>query len=676
MRSIFSVFLLLIFSLQICFGQNPLNPGFQMLETGKFSEAVIFFENHLKTDPDNPTALLCYGRGLGLSGKPDKALEIFNKLKKDSPESFEVDLNIAEAYMWGKDFQIAKSKYIILSKKDTASFSANLGLANAYSELQNYDSALVYVEKALLIQPTNGNALVSRKYMRLGKSSKLIGIGKLGEAEGYLIKILEENPKDLDAVINIGNLYGIMEQNQKAIERYQSLLEIPSKKVDSAIGIAQVKFKQKKLKEALSWAQKAVEFADSSEIVKAKVAKINALGWNKKFKQAFIEIDSLESNYPKNKEDIIATKGRLSIWSKGFKMGANYYLKLLEINPKSFEGNLGYADANYAMGLNNHSFDYVNKTLQIYPDQADAARFLDKLYSGHDPTIISNVFFSQDNGKNASKNYLLRLNLDPGPLTKTFLSYYQRDVFNINKKSENIAVNTFTVGASHRQNEILKYGGSFGIIQSANLKRFTAEVNTEWKLGKYQSAELNYREEIQTFNAELISKNLKQQNLNINYNLFLPSKIGLYSQVIYTKMSDQNTRSLIFSSLYYLVSDAPILKAGVNYGGFGFKNQVPTIYFSPDKFRNYELFLASENFNNPKAKLLYQGTLAAGYQKISIEKFQSIYRFDLKVGTKVTSRGMAMLYFLRSNSAASSVQGFTYNEWGINARYTINKHTF
>lgn len=141
-------------------------------------------------------------------------------------------------------------------------------------------------------------------------------------------------------------------------------------------------------------------------------------------------------------------------------------------------------------------------------------------------------------------------------------------------------------------------------------------------------------------------------------------------------MSDQNVRSLIFSSLYYLVSDAPILKAGVNYGGFGFKVQVPTIYFSPDKFRNYELFLASENFNNPKAKVLYQGTLAGGLQKISVEKMQSIYRFDLKVGTKIKTRGMAMVYFMRSNSAASSVQGFTYNEWGLNARWTINKHTF
>ncbi len=653
-----------------------MDPGFQMLDTGKFTDAVVFFENHLKIDPKNPTALLCYARGLGLSGKPDKALVIFTNLKKDDPESFEVDLNIAEAYMWGKDFQKAKSKYIMLTKKDSTSFSANLGMANAYSELQNYDSALVYVQKALMLQPTNANAIVSRKFMRLGKSSKLIGVGQLAEAEKYLLKILEENPKDLDAIINIGNLYGLMEENQKAIGRFHSLMDVPSKKVDAAIGLAQVKFKQKKHKDALLWAQKAVDFADTSEIVKARIAKINALGWNKKFKQAFVEIDDLERNYPNKQEDVLATKGRISIWSKGFKNGAKYYQRVLEINPKSFEGNLGYADANHAMGLNHRSFEYVKKTLQIYPGQADASQFLEKLYSGHDPTVLSNVFFSQDNGKNASRNYLLRINLDPGPLTKTYVSYYQREVYNINNKSENIAVKTLMIGATHRQNELLKYGGSFGIIQSDNLKRYIAEINTEWKLGKYQTAELNYKEEIQTFNAELINKNLKQQNLNLNYNLFLPSKIGLYSQMIQTKMSDQNVRSLIFSSLYYLVSDTPILKLGVNYGGFGFKIQVPTIYFSPDKFRNYELFAASENLNNAKAKFLYQGTLASGYQQISAEKLQSIYRFDLKFGTKIKSRGMAMLYFLRSNSAASSVQGFTYNEWGINARYTINKHTF
>jgi hypothetical protein len=259
------------------------------------------------------------------------------------------------------------------------------------------------------------------------------------------------------------------------------------------------------------------------------------------------------------------------------------------------------------------------------------------------------------------------------------VSFYQRTVFNVKdpeKRQNAISVNQFSVGASHRQNSFLKYGGSVSIIQSASLQRVNAELNSEWKLGKYLSVEGNYKEEVQTFNADLIEKNLKQKNINVNINLFLPSNIGLYSQMIQTRMSDKNVRNLIFASLYYLALQSPIIKTGVNYGGFGFENQVPQFYFSPDKFRNYELFVASENLNNPKAKLLYQALVAGGFQKISSENAQKIYRFDLRTGYNIGSSINLMIYFLRSNSAASSVQGFTYNEWGLNARWTIKKHTF
>jgi tetratricopeptide (TPR) repeat protein len=658
------------------FSQSPLTPGFQMLENGKFDEAVGFFQNYLKTDSSNPTALLCYGRGLGLTGRADKALEIFYSLRQASPGSFEVDINIAEAFMWSKDFTTAKNNYHALLQRDSSSFSANLGLANAYSELQKYDSALVFVQKALILQPTNGNAQVSRKFMRLGKSSQLVGKGNFKEALKYLSAILEEAPTDVDGLQNIANLYAIMGEYNLALAKYESLLSVPSKRVDGAIGISQVKFQQKKAKEALNWAQKAHSMADSLEYVKTKIAVINALGWNKDFKGANLEISKLEASHPSSKEDILAAQGRIGIWSKSFKKGAQAYMDLMKISAKSFEGNLGYADAHHAMGLDNKSFEYVRKTLQYYPGQLDASGFLDRLYAGHDPTLINNLFFSQDNGRNASRNIYTRLNIDPGPLTKTFVAFYQRDVFNISNKENNTVVNSFSTGISHRQNEIVKYGVSAGMIQGSNLKRFMAELNSEWKLGKYHSAELNYKEEIQTFNAELISQNLKQQNLNLNYNLFLPSKIGLYSQIIHTRMSDDNSRSLIFSSLYYLLTDSPIIKMGFNYGGFGFKRQVPQVYFSPDRFRSYEVFTASENTNNTKAKIFYQSTIGFGFQQISKEKLQQIYRFDVKVGTKFLKSGLAMVYFMRSNSAASSVQGFTYNEWGLNLKYIIRKHTF
>jgi hypothetical protein len=160
-------------------------------------------------------------------------------------------------------------------------------------------------------------------------------------------------------------------------------------------------------------------------------------------------------------------------------------------------------------------------------------------------------------------------------------------------------------------------------------------------------------------------------NIQANYNLSLPFKVGLYSQMINTRISDDNQRNLLFVSVYYDLLQSPVLKAGINVSIFSFKKQVPKVYFSPNIFKGYELFAASENVNEPKAKKLYQITVAGGVQKISNEKFQNIYRFDIKAGWRFNKRLWAMLYIMRSNSAASSVQGFTYNETGIRAQYII-----
>ncbi|XKX05825.1 hypothetical protein R8G61_00410 [Tenacibaculum maritimum] len=46
--------------------------GFAYLDTGKYKQAEIFFENILKIYPTNKTAKLCYGRAIGLNGNPKK----------------------------------------------------------------------------------------------------------------------------------------------------------------------------------------------------------------------------------------------------------------------------------------------------------------------------------------------------------------------------------------------------------------------------------------------------------------------------------------------------------------------------------------------------------------------------------------------------------------------------
>ncbi|MFC5048870.1 tetratricopeptide repeat protein [Aquimarina hainanensis] len=57
---------------------QDMNEGFSYLESGKFEKASLFFEEILKTYPDNKTARLCYGRAIGLSGTPKKLRNFYS----------------------------------------------------------------------------------------------------------------------------------------------------------------------------------------------------------------------------------------------------------------------------------------------------------------------------------------------------------------------------------------------------------------------------------------------------------------------------------------------------------------------------------------------------------------------------------------------------------------------
>ncbi|AWV99098.1 tetratricopeptide repeat protein [Arcticibacterium luteifluviistationis] len=656
----------------VTYSQSPMTPGFKMLEGGQFEKARDFFSEYLKTDSLNQTALLCYGRGTGLAGNTTEAKEVFDKLQKRYPGNYEIDLNMAEAHMWSKDFKTALELYADLVKRDSTSFAATLGYANAYSENKEYDNALEYIAKALEIMPGNGNALVSRKYMRLGKASKYSYVGEFDKAISYFDLILAENAKDPDALINKAQALISLKKYDEANDVFEVLKSVSGKEVDAYLGMSRIANLQKEPKDALTIIEEGMAFTDSSTIVKASLGKVNALAWNKKFDESFQLLKELKTEYPDNL-DVLAGFGRINIWSKGFAKGAGYFEELLKEKPGSFDGNLGYADAHHAQGLDDVAFKYVRKTLEYYDEQRDALKFLEKLYVAHDPTISSHIYFSKDNGGNTSENYQVSATYDPTPRFRTSLTYYQRSAKSSVSEIANqkVSVATISPGLSYKVNGRLKIGGEIGFLNTSEYQRVLGLLQADLNVGKYQQFQLKYNQEMQTFTSELIERNLKLDNITLNYNLSLPSKIGAYSQMIHTQVSDGNVRNLWFASVYYDIKQSPVLKAGFNYSYFSFKEQLPSIYFSPDVFRGYELFAAAENVNEEDAKWIYQAIFAGGLQQISSEKSQGIYRFDVKTGWKFSPRFMLMGYYMKSNSAASSVQGFTYNEWGLKTKWVL-----
>jgi tetratricopeptide (TPR) repeat protein len=675
MRKVLFLFLMII-SFRPAYCQDELKPGFKLLETGKFAEGAAFFKAYLeKYDSTNRTALLCYGRGIGLSGNVTEAKQVFDRLLQRFPGDFEISLNAAEALMWGKEYSEAKTYYEKLLKENPNSFPANLGYANAMASLHEYGKALEYVNKSLVLQPGNENAMVSRKYTRLGLADQYSRKQQYADAAPLLNDILSDYPGDVDALLAKAQLAVMTKDYSRSDSIYQVLLHRGIKKNDVYLHLSYLTFLKKRNTLALSYADSAIACTEmgTEKYLMARLGRVSALGWNKKFKQAFNELDSLNIIFPDNNY-VLLKKAGLTTMNGDYGNAVRLFKASLAVVPGSFDGNLGNADAYFAQELDVNSQQAVLKTLEYFPDQKDANDFLKKLRLRHAPSFISQDFRSSDKGGNVAYNYMFRLEWDIVPSFRMNVAYAMRDAKNTieNNKGKN---QNYSIGFRWRIFPFWLMNGNVGI---ASLNGDTASKNhllidwiNEFKLDKHQVLQVRYQRDVQNFTAGLINNNLTFDNYNLTYNMATSFKLGLFSQYYYSKYSDGNSRNLLFASLYYDLTAAPVIKFGLNFSTMKFKEQVPKIYFSPSAFKSYELFGQVENLQVPDQKLLYQFVGAAGYQFIEQNGAQITYRVSTSLGYRPVKNFEILAYYMLSNSATSSVAGYKYTETGIKLKWII-----
>jgi tetratricopeptide (TPR) repeat protein len=678
----FSLCLLFFFSLNII--SQEMKEGFKYLETGKYKKAAFFFNQILKTYPKNKTARLCYGRAVGLLGKSEKSIQLFTRLLQDYPSDFEVKLNYAEALLWNTNFLKAKKYYEKLIKENSTSFSALLGYANTLSNLKEYTNALIYVDKALIVLPGNQNALVSKKYIRLGLANEKVSNQKYDAAEIILKENFTSFRDDKETLLNLANLYLISKRIDKAIKTYEVIGENLENKLTSLNGISLAYHLNGDDKTALSFSKKAYESLNNTTSQKFKNQTteryIQALIWNKKYVLAEAAISKLLDNNKNPKNWMLALRATLNIYKNNFKKSLEDYNLILKKDSASFDGNLGKANTLKASGDFNKAYKSAENTLIYYKNQRDAINFIKQLDLSFTPFVETKVSYSYDNANNEANVYTVNSEIPFSTKFKILANYQYRTTSN-NVTNLKAVSNNLLFGASYQLLNNLTLKGSLGVVSSdsetKNYNQLLADFSINMKPFKLQNLELGYKRDIQNFNAELLDREIAQNNLLLNYSVNTNFNLGWFTQYYYTFQSDDNTRNLLFTSLYYKILEKPSLKGGINYQNISFKNQVPTIYFSPNKFNAVELFidLIKDESAAKNKELFYGLTAATGFQFIEDGDKQSTYRVQAKLGYKFSDRSLINIYGLQSNIASAvasaNAASFTFTEFGLRFKWIL-----
>lgn len=647
--------------------------GFSYLENGKFQLAENFFKKTLENYPTNKTARLCYGRAVGLNGNPEKASIIFSKLLEEYANDFEIKLNFGESLLWNKKFNEAKLYYEKLLLLNGKSFPALLGYANTLSNLKDYTKALTYINKALNVSPGNTNALKSKKYIYLGYTYQQEQLQNYDASIAILNESLQLFNKDAETLFNLANVYLISNQLEKAKEVYNSLLTNEEHKHKALNGLSLVAHLKGKETKALSLSSQAYNSLSNNlnpTVTKqTKERYVQSLIWNHKYSQAQKMIDQLFQEHP-NENWVLSLRASLSIYKSDFKKSLTDYNTILKKDSTSFDGNLGKANSLKALGKHNEAYKSAQNTLQFHTNQKDAIQFIKTLDKQFTPTIDSKISYSTDNGENQA--YSLNTNLIFPISTKfKFLgSYTHRNTKNDLIKNE-ATINDFSIGVSYDLLSNLNFTGNLGLVSSNTYNQFLTNFYFHLKPYKLQSLKFGYQKELQNFNADLINRKIVMDHFYADYNLNTNFNLGLYTQYYFTTQNDANTRNLFFTSIYYSLFKKPSFKIGINYQHISFKNQVPTIYFSPESFNAYEIFinLIRNELTIKNKEWFYELTAATGLQYIENNNQQNTYRIQAKLGYQLSHRSLINLYASQSNVASTTAAGFRFTEIGLRFKW-------
>lgn len=655
--------------------------GFTYLETGKYKEATVFFTAILKKHPTNKTARLCKGRAIGLAGNSKEAITLFTNFLTDFPNDFEIKLNYAEALLWNKEYSIAKTYYIKLIQENDTSFPALLGYANTLSNLKNYKEALIYINKALLVSSGNKNAIISKKYIRLGFANKKSIAKDYHAAEVLLKENLIDLPNDTETLINLANLYLNSNQITKAENTYKTIGKETVNELLSLNGLSFINHKNQKNKKALEISKKAISKINSSTNIsiekQTKERYIQALLWNKKYKIAQKEIATL-INERGSKNWILSLRATLNMYKSQFNKSISDYNILLKKDSSSFDGNLGKANALKASGKYTQAYKSAENTLTYYKNQKDAENFIKKLDKSFTPFTTTKATYARDNAKNQAYAYKTSLEFPITIKTKILGSYTYRKTTN-NGTNISGASQDVLAGLQHQILPNLIFNGTIGFTSTnaatTNYKKLITTVFFNFKPFNLQNLTFGYKKEFHNFNADLLDREISQNHYYINYSINTNYKLGFFTQYFYTSQNDANTRNLFFSSLYYNILEKPSLKAGINYQNIAFKNQVPLIYFSPEKFNAMEVFftIIKEEIITPKKEWFYELTGAIGFQYIENDEQQNTYRVQAKLGYKFSDRTFINLLATQSNIASATATGFTFTKIGLRFKWYLTK---
>ncbi len=319
--------------------QGLMEEGTRLMRSGKWEDAILFFESLAKEFPEEAEIYLRLGVSYLETRQFKEAEDAFKEVIRLNPAKIDAYLRLAgllEALQRLPEALTVYDQVILLAQpgpmQEVSRFKVQMinGILQARS--QNFDAALTFFKAAAAIAANDPGVYynIGLIYLQL-KDEKL--------AEAAFKKVTTIDPKHQDAYVKLGNLYEKQEKIELALKVFDKVLEINSESPSGQIARSKIPVYQGRLlarqgrfDEALTLFSQALSFSREQPELYYNIGKIFLIKkMPKEAEQSFLNALSFDSNH----QDAYLQLGNLYEGQGRLEEALGAFIRSVEVDPRT-----------------------------------------------------------------------------------------------------------------------------------------------------------------------------------------------------------------------------------------------------------------------------------------------------------------------------------------------------
>jgi tetratricopeptide (TPR) repeat protein len=491
----------------------------------KYDEAIVYFE---KAIGDTKRVTLLYGSTLLYSGRYNEAKDVFNKILEKNPEDIEAKASLADCYAYTKMYQEAIALYgEALAAKD--SIEVKERLADTLSWDKQYDAAIklydeilyerydsrIHRQKARVLGWARMYDEADREYQNILEKEfdQTVELEMQAKRAYYnsrnrsaiekYQKLITKEPKNAEAMFDLGQIFSYESMWQKAIDTYKGLLDVypAHMRAKEALRKAELISEHVALSTMYDYF-KGESTSRETDIKRHQILSSLSIPLNKNTffsvdytftRRMFKDFHNLSENKARVKLDYLARPN----WQAGAYYGALGYHQELDKISQIFGGNFSY----FLDDMRSLNLNYDRQALEdnstvireyLYKDNFKARMDFDmsrRLKIGADYTMAlysdNNILYEP------GADILFYLQLEPKMLYFRYRYFYKE--FKEKDKEywapKGLSTNTFTINWRHFLNKEEIFFGADNIYYDL---RYDFSIDSERVAGNKFTCEFNW----------------------------------------------------------------------------------------------------------------------------------------------------------------------------------------